>query len=186
MPRNIDPALLAALSAGTCSPVHLLQITFRSQVCCAWTGLGTLVWNGLSFLGIGSLGALGDVNESTEVRADGSSATLSGIDPLYLGEALNDIWLGAPVNRWLAAVQPGTRTLIGTPYPLFVGQVDKPQIYTGPDKITIALAFETRLINHARAANRRYTATDQRSNGYPDDSGFNWVESENCAVWQWG
>ena len=75
--------------------------------------------------------------------------------------------------RWLGAVQPGTRTLVGTPYPVFVGQVDKPSLYTGPEKSTINLALESRMVNHARASNRRYTACDQHGNGYPDDTGLN-------------
>jgi hypothetical protein len=185
MPRNIDPVLLAALSGPNPWPVHLVQLTFRSQTCYAWSGLGTLSWNGNNFLGVGSLGELGDFKEASEVRADGTSVELSGIDPIYLGESLTDIWLGAPAYRWLSAVTPGTRTLIGTPYLLFAGQVDKPTIYTGPEKMTISLALETRLINHTRAANRRYTANDQHSNGYPDDTGFNWVERDNDIALRW-
>jgi hypothetical protein len=186
MPRNIDSTLLAALSSGYCEPVHLMQITFRSQVCYAWSGLGSLTWDSNTFLGIGSLGNLGDIKESSEVRADGTSIMLSGIDPVFLAESLTDIWLGAPAYRWLGAVQPGTRTLIGTPYLLFSGQVDKPSIYTGPDKISINLALETRLINHTRASNRRYTANDQHANGYPDDTGMNWIEKLNDIALKWG
>ncbi len=186
MPRDIDPVLLAALSAGYCEPVHLLMLTFRSATRYVWSGVGDLVWGGNTFLGVGSLGALGDVKESSEVTADGTSVSLSGIDPTDLGESLTDIQLGAPAARWLGAVQPGTRTLIGTPYPLFVGQVDKPSIYTGPEKISISLALESRMINHARASNRRYTAADQHANGYPDDIAFNWVEIMNDIALVWG
>ena len=149
-------------------------------------GVGDLIWNGNTFKGVGSLGSLGDFKEGSEVRADGTTVELSGIDPVYLGEALTDIWLGAPAFRWLGAVQPGTRTLIGTPYLLFAGQVDKPSLSTGPEKMTISLALETKLINHSRAANRRYTTNDQHSNGYPDDTGFNWVETLNDIALQWG
>ena len=186
MPRTIDSTLMAALSSSYVEIVHLVQLNFRSQTCYAWSGVGSLEWNGNTFLGIGSLGTLGDFKESTEVRADGTSVMLSGIDPVFLGEALTDIQLGASAYRWLGAVEPGTRTLIGTPYLLFSGQVDKPSIYTGPDKITINLALETRLINHARASNRRYTTNDQHANGYPDDTFFNWVESLNDIALRWG
>jgi hypothetical protein len=185
MPRNIDPTLLAALSSSYCEPVHLMQIKFRTQTAYAWTGVGDLVWNGNTFKGVGSLGMLGDIKEGTEVRADGTSVLLSGIDPIYLAECLTDVWVGAPAYRWLGAVQPGTRTLIGTPYMLFSGQVDKPTHYTGPDKSTISLALETRLINHTRASNRRLTTVDQRANGYPDDTGFVWVERLNDTALDW-
>jgi len=186
MPRNIDPVLLTALSAKTCWPVHLLMLTFRSATRYVWSGVGELVWGGKTFLGVGSLGALGDVKESSEVRADGSSVMLSGIDPVDLAESLMDIRLGAPAVRWLGAVLPGTKTLIGTPYPLFVGQVDKPSVYTGPEKIAISLALESRMINHARASNRRLTLVDQHANGYPDDIGLGWVEILNDVALLWG
>jgi hypothetical protein len=185
MPRNIDSSLMAALSSGECWPVHLMQIQFRSQVSYAWSGIGSLVWAGKTFLGVGSVGTLGDIKEGTEVRADGTSVMLSGLDATYLAGCLTDIWLGAPAYRWLGAVIAGTRTLIGTPYPLFVGQVDKPTHHTGPDTMTINLALETKLINHTRASNRRLTTNDQRANGYPDDTGFVWVERLNDTALAW-
>lgn len=186
MPRSMDPLLLAAISGGEVQLAHLVQVTFRSKTSYAWTGVGDLVWNGNTFLGVGSLGSFGDYKEGIDLRADGSSLLLSGIDPEWLGEALNDIWLGAPAFRWVAAIQPGTRTLIGEPYLLFSGQVDKPSVDSGPNKITISIPLETRLINGARANNRRYTTNDQHSNGYPDDTGFNWVEPLNCIALNWG
>jgi hypothetical protein len=186
MPRNIDPVLLAALTSDYVEIVDLVLLTFRSQVCCSWSGIGDLAWNGRTFLGVGSLGVLGDVAEGTEVRADGTTVGLSGIDPIYLGEALNDIRLGGPAMRWIGAVEPGTRTLIGTPYLLFSGQVDKPTIHTGAETCGISLALETRMINHSRASNRRYTTADQHANGYPDDTSFDSVEKINDEALLWG
>lgn len=186
MPRNMDNSLLAALSAGYVEPVHLVQLTFFSQTEYIWSGTGDLAWNGNAFKGVGSLGELGDVTESTEVKASGTSVRLSGIDPVFLAEALTDIWLGGPAYRWLGAVVPGTRTLIGTPYPLFVGQVDKPKVYNGPEARTIDLALETRFINHARPTNRRYTSADQAALGYPDDTGFRWVPITSDMALRWG
>jgi hypothetical protein len=186
MPRDIDPTLLAALASPECWPIDLVQLTFNSSTRYIWTGSGPLVWNGNTFLGIGSLGSLGDITEGVEVRADGTSVELSGIDPVYLASALTDIRLGAPAYRWMGAVQAGTQTLIGTPYLLFAGQVDKPTINAGPDEITISLALETRMIRHAIPSNRRFTANDQHANGYPDDTGFNSVEIINDLALLWG
>jgi hypothetical protein len=186
MPRDVDPALLAAFQSKYVEIVDLIMLKFRSQTCYSWSGVGDLVWDGKTFLGVGSLGVLGDVQEGTEVRADGTSVGLSGIDPIYMGECLADIQLGAPAKRWIGAVQPGTKTLIGTPYLNFSGQVDKATIHTGAETQGILLALETRLINHSRASNRRYTTADQRANGYPDDSAFDSVEKINDEALIWG
>jgi hypothetical protein len=75
--------------------------------------------------------------------------------------------------------------ILGTPYPLFVGLVDKPIVTPGLNEITIALGLETRLTNLQRANARRYTAADQRLY-YPDDSAFQWVEQLNDQALKWG
>ena len=74
----LDPVLLAEMSKDSWCPVHLFMLVFRSSVQYVWSGSGTLTWNGHDFLGVGSLGAVGDVKESSEVRADGTSVTLGG------------------------------------------------------------------------------------------------------------
>jgi hypothetical protein len=131
---------------------------------------------------VGSLGAVGEIQESTEIKADGTSVQLSGIDPALLNESLNDIQLGAPATLWLGIFSEGA---VLAAYPIFVGTVDKPQIPIGPDTISIQLALETRMANLQRASNRRYTAADQRSY-YPSDTGFNWVETLNDISLIWG
>ncbi len=137
---------------------------------------------GNTYAGIGSFGAVSDIDEGSEVRADGMSIALSGIDPALMADTLNDIQVGAAVTVWLGLFKNGA--VVAT-YPLFAGTVDKPTIVAGVDTITIALALETRMANLQRATNRRYTAADQR-NYFSLDSGFNWVEVLNDIALLWG
>jgi hypothetical protein len=99
-------------------------------------------------------------------------APLSG--PRLLHEALMDIRLGAPAKIWFAMLD-GSPALIGTPYRIFSGTVDKPNVKISPDGSSITLALENRLVNLQRANNRKYTAADQHL-AHPDDTFFNFVE----------
>lgn len=183
MSRDLDSSLAAALSNGAIMPAFLLQLTFASETVAAWTGIGTLVYDTVSYLGVGSLGNISMISEGSDVRADGTVVTLSGVDPSYLTEALTDIQLGAPAKVYFGLLSNGA--LIGAPYLVFSGTVDKPSIKVGTDKITISLALENRLVNLQRASQRRYTAADQHL-AFPTDIGLNWVEILNDIAVKWG
>jgi hypothetical protein len=169
--NNIRPALLA-------------EIHFRSEVSYIWSGVGNLVYAGHTYLGVGSLGRISRIGAGVEVAAGGVTVALSGIDSNLFSESMTDIQLGAPARISFALLDPAGN-ILGTPYPLFVGLVDKPVVTPGLQEITIALALETRLTNLQRANARRYTAADQRLY-YVDDSAFQWVEQLNDQALKWG
>lgn len=100
-----------------------------------------------------------------------------------LNEALGDIQLGAAAQIYFGLLSGGT--IIGAPYLLFSGQIDQPTVNIGTDTISITLALENKLTNLARPTARRYTAADQHIL-YPDDIGFNWVETLNDIALRWG
>lgn len=175
--------MITAVTSNNFSPCYLVDLTLADgTVAHAWSGFGSIAWNGNTYAGIGSLGAVGDVEEGSEVKADGTTIALSGIDATLLSDTLGNIQVGAPATVWLGLFASGA---ISSAYVLFAGAVDKPQIEPGPDTFSIALALETKMSNLQRAGNRRYTAADQRRY-YSDDSGFNWVEVLNDIALLWG
>ncbi len=184
MSRNISSPMLAELTGNQIAPCFLAIITFRSATEYVWTGPCPLTWNGNTFTGIGSLGKISPVAEGVDINAEGMTLSLSGIDPALLAESVTDVQVGAPVTVYFALVD-GSLNIIGTPYPLFVGQVDQPSITPGTEDITISLKCESRLSDLQRANQRRYTSADQRLY-YPDDIGFSWVEILNDQALRWG
>lgn len=183
MSRNLGSPMITAITSNSQQPAFLLDIALSSGTAHAWTGVGSLSWNGNTYLGVGSFGAIDDITEGVEVKAEGTRIALSGVDPTLLNDCLNDIQLGAPATVWFAVLQNGA--ILGTPYPLFVGTVDQPMIPVGPDSLTIALKLENRMSNLQRPSMRRYTMSDQRY-FYPDDIGFSWVETLNDIALIWG
>lgn len=184
MPRTLDSTLSASLTDGLIRPVILCLLTFRSGTEYVWSGVGPLVHDAQTYKGMGSLGSLGSINEGVEVKADGTSVTLSGIDSALLNDSLTDIKAGAPAKIWYGHVGPSL-ALLGAPYLIFSGVVDKPTISPGVETCSITLSLEASMIDLGRATERRYTAADQQLY-YPTDSGFNRVEALNDISVVWG
>lgn len=182
--RTIDSTMNAGLAAQAISLAVLCQLTFASGMRCVWSGVGDLVYSGKTYTGVGSLGSIGDISGGIDVQAQGTSITLSGIDPIYLGEAMTDIQVGAPA-KILLALMSAAGAVLGVPYLLYGGTVDVPTVTMGPNTCSISLKIENRMLDLQRAQQQRYTAADQHLK-YPTDTGFNWVEILNDQVLAWG
>jgi hypothetical protein len=181
--RNIDAGMLAALESGLIRPVILAALSFRSATRYIWTGVGNLVFAGNTYVGIGSFGGLGQVKEGVDDRVDNLQISLSGIDPIILGESLTDIQQGAPATVYFGLMSD-TGTLLG-PYQLFGGVVDTADTNVGADTATITLTLESLMVDGQRPSMRRYTSADQRIQ-FPDDTAFGWVEQLNDLALIWG
>lgn len=163
-------------------PCFLLDLQLVSGTVHVWSGVGTVTWNGNSYQGVGSLGGVGEIGEGTQVRAEGTTVTLSGIDTALLNDTLADIQVNAPATVWLGAFANGA---IVAAAGAFAGVVGSPSIAVGPATLSIQVRLESAMSNLQRPTNRRYTSADQRYY-HPDDSGFNWVEVLNDIALRWG
>src|ERR1700722_13193964 len=98
MSRIINSGLMAAMTSGSLIPAWFAQLGFRSSTQYVWSGIGSLVVDGQTYLGVGSLASVGAITEGLDVNAAGTIVTLSGIDPTILNECLTDIKSGAVAN----------------------------------------------------------------------------------------
>lgn len=182
MARNADSGLLTAFASGLLVPAIFAQLGFRSSTQYAWSGVGPIVVDAQTYLGVGSVTGVGAVIEGTDVTAAGTTLTMSGIDPTVLDECLTDIKSGGEAKLWVGAFSG--LTLIAR-YLWFDGVIDKAMSTQSDTTATISLALESRLLDLGRATQRRYTAADQ-NNVFPTDTAFNWVEVLNDATFNWG
>ena len=184
MPRDLTSPMLAAIGSNALRPCVMLDLTLNSGVEYVWSGIGLIDYGGHTYKGVGSLGDVGELKEGTEVRAEGTTVALSGIDATLLNDCMNDIKLGSPAAIWIGLFDDTTAT-ITTRMPFYQGTVDKPMVALGPDSIAISLALENKMSNHQRATNRRYTSADQRYY-HPNDTGFFNVERQSDIALIWG
>ena len=182
--RDLDTVLEAELNAPVIEQVIMVALTFRSGTEYACSAGFNIVWNGQTYLGLGTLASISAVQEGTEIRADGLSLTLSGIDKKLLQDTENDVLPLAPAKVYYALVRQGK--LVGTPYLLFGGVVDAPEISVGVDTFSITLKLESRMALLNRASQRRYTSADQHANGYSDDTGFDYVPRLQNIAFRFG
>lgn len=178
----------AAIAAGNVRPALLYEGEFAlgspSDTLRLWTGIGDLVWNGKTFTGAGRLLKITPIQESRDLRAIGFTGTLSGMPSADISRALGSIYQGNPGTLWLAAFD-SSWSLIADPYQLQKGRLDVAVIEDDGTTCTIQVSYESRLVDLARARERRYTNQDQQID-YSGDLGFDQVPALQDAVVIWG
>jgi hypothetical protein len=179
MPRPWTPTMIAQLTAPNIKPVLFLKMQFNTGPIFVWSGIGMLNWNGLQWTGLGQLGTISAVEESSELAATNVTFTLSGIPQDLIQDALSEVRQGNPVQLWFGTLGDDNNVL-ADPLQIFAGRMDTPTIDEGALTGTISISVENRLIDLNRARERRYTNQDQQID-HPGDLGFQYVQ----AIQQW-
>lgn len=188
MPRNLTSGELAQLSASQIAPVVFVECDFASGAVYLWTGRGNYSWNGHTWVGVGKLGQISVLNETSDVSAQSVTISLSGIPSDMLSDALNEVQCNQMVTIWLGfftATGTGGWSLVSSPAIAYQGFMDVPTIEEGVETSTISLSLENRLIILNRAKMRRYDTQDQAID-YPSDLGFEFVPFLQLWEGSWG
>lgn len=110
--------------------------------------------------GIGDLGTVGAIEETTEVRAVGLELGLSGVSPEVLEIALAEDWQGREAHVYLGILDAQGQ-LDGEPTELFGGKIDR--MVLSEDKVaSVSIAIESEMIDLERTRPLRYTPEIQR------------------------
>jgi hypothetical protein len=165
--------MLAEADAGTLHPILLAELDFASGLLRLWSGLGPLVWAGVTWTGGGNLVSVAPAAETVELAAAGARLALNGIDSEIVAIALGEAYQGRPFKLWFGALDPDG-TAVADPVPLFAGRMDVMTIDDAGETASIGLTVENRLIALERPKPLRYTAAEQRE-AYPDDAGLDFV-----------
>lgn len=173
MPRPLTPLMTAELTGALLRPVFFLQAHFLSGDIFLWSGIGTVTWNGQNWVGVGTLGTISSIQESSELQANNVTITMSGIPSDMLGQALNETRQGYAVQLWFGALGDNNN-VIADPLKCFAGRMDVPVVEEGGDTSTISITVESSLVDLQRSRLRRYTHEDQQID-FPGDLGFQYV-----------
>jgi hypothetical protein len=171
-PRLSSQAASAATSP-VAMPIVLVDLDFASGPFRAWTGIGPLEWAGMSFEGVGSIGAVGEVEETIELRAVRLTLALSPVPQAVVDIALAERSFRLRRARLWGALLSERGTFVADPFPLWVGLMDTMEVVDGAEP-RVSLSCESRLVDLERAEVRRYTDADQQA-VYPGDRFFEYV-----------
>ena len=206
MSRDLSSAVLDALDNDVVYPFFAVELLFDGdEVLRMWTGLGTLVYDSVSWYGAGNLLGVSNVEETSEIAAKGATLTLTAVPSEIISLALTQPYQGRVCNIYFGMFSRGSLQQEGSEAyilmedgskimlelretgltEIFTGYMDQMIIEEGPDSSTIQLAVENRLVDLERARVARYTSAYQKSK-YPTDLGFDFVESLQDQKLVWG
>mgnify|MGYP006433024125 FL=1 len=183
MSRSLTSAMQSAVTADLVRPIILVQCAFDSGNLNLWNGVGNLTVSSVDYVGAGTLLAIGEITETSELQANGITVTLSGITDPLLAKARDEDYQGRELKVLLGAMD-ASNGVISTPVNVFSGFIDTMVINDSSENATIQIAVENRLIGFERTRVRRYTAEDQLID-FPNDKGLEFVAdmAEKEIVW---
>jgi hypothetical protein len=185
MSRDLPAAITAALTGGDAMRLALLvEMEFASGFLRLWSGLSPLTYDDREWTGAGTLFGFGSVEETREVVANGATIFLSGIPSDLVSACINDAQQGK-IGRIYLAVLDADGAVDGDAVELFVGRLDVPTISDEGPNCTIAITYESRMIDLTRPCEFRYTHESQQVL-HPGCLGFEFVTSIQDLEITWG
>lgn len=182
--RDLTAGMQTEFEKTVKSPIIFFEGQFTSGYVRLFSGIGTLTWNGKTWLGAGSLGTITPVQETLETKAVGMRATFSGIPAANRALILSEARRGQEGNVWLGMLD-ANMNVIANPYNSFRGRLDQPEIDKQSGETIISVNYENRMIDFERPRERRYTPEDQKTR-YPDDKGLDYVPNVQNWSEKWG
>jgi hypothetical protein len=187
MSRSGLTAAYVSSSVNLIQPYVAAYMDFSGSAVRVWTGAYTKSlsddFGGGNYLGVGTLGTISSITETTEVSAKGMDLTLSGIPTEYVSLALSNNYRGREVAVYLILFNTGMTSY--EQITLFRGRMDQLIINESSETSTITVKCESRLIDLNRPSDIRYTDEAQKLL-YPTDRGLEFVASMGDKSIYWG
>ena len=186
MSRNI-PAAYVSSSVTLVQPYYAAYLGFPTGSFRLWTGQYDKTFSdefgGGTYLGVGSMGSISPITETTEVAAKGMDLTLSGIPTEYVSLALSGSYRGGDVSVYLILFNSNLSSY--EKLTVFKGTMDQMIINENGNSSTINVKCESRLVALNRPRDIRYTDEAQKAL-YPNDTGLRFVASMADKSIYWG
>jgi hypothetical protein len=173
MARTLGSGFSTHLGDMVVYPAVFFEGEFASGTVRLWSGLGDKSWNGFTWSGAGTLLGIGEIQESTDLKASGFSVSLSGMSSAVVAKAMELGNTGKKGTVYFAAFD-AAGNFYDTPIVAWQGRLDQPVIDLGAETATVGMQYEGRLIDLNRSRVRRLTNEDQQI-GFPGDLFFQHV-----------
>lgn len=181
--RGLSNDMTTEVSASELAPVLLVHLAFTSPVN-LWSGYGNITHDGTEYLGIGSLGTISPIEETTDLSTRGISMQLSGVPTALVAVALLEDYQGRACSVLFGALADNG-SLISVPVTVFSGRMDVMSIDNDGQNATITMSAENKLMDFMRARESRYTDEEQKAL-FPGDKGLEFVNAIQEKQIYWG
>lgn len=183
MARGLSAPLSAAAAAAIVRPYLLVSLDYAAAPVYVSSLPRDIDWNGQTWIGIGRLGSISEIQEGGEVRSYGVSLRMSGIPLEYATSVMANDGQGRAGRIWLGFLDAG-HVPVGDPFEIFQGRIDVSDIEVGAT-ISVTVTLESRLVDWERPRIRRFTDQDQ-VRAFPGDRGFEFVQAVTDMELVWG
>ena len=181
---GIDSSIQDYLEADHQVLFLAVEAEFTTETIRAWSGDYDLSIGGATYLGVGNLLSISNIEDTMELKSSGLSVAMAGMDATVLNLALTENYQNRFITVYLGYLSGGTDTVVGT-MTLFKGRMQSMAINDDPNGSTITIDAENRLIDLSRPSNLRYTKESQKFIN-ATDSCFNRVASLQDKEIIWG
>ncbi|MBW2561660.1 MAG: hypothetical protein JRE40_12510 [Deltaproteobacteria bacterium] len=182
MSRTISATNLAEINASHLQPITMVKLEFDTPVYCH-SGVGTITFSGNDYLGVGQLGAVGNMDESEDLTPSPLSLTLSGIDAALIADALNSGAYGDAVTIY-EGYRQDDGTLVDDPWIVWKGTYEFGNI-TLDKQSNISITIKHDLAALSEKDGGRYSDEDQQVR-FSGDIGFAYVTDTAGIQLLWG
>lgn len=186
MARTIGSSFSTQLSSTQTRPFYAVEFLYSTPLR-IWTGYEEFTILGQTYLGLGNLVTISQVQESADTKANGMTISASGLNTDILSTALTQTQQGVIVNVYFGVLTTtsNAQAIVDTPYEIFSGFVDTVSINEQGDTSAISFNIESKLISLERPLDLRYTDQDQK-HFFPNDKGLEFVNDIQDKVIVWG
>lgn len=192
MSKIIDSLVQASIDSKNYSGVVLARLDFPTPYRYA-SSYDTIYWDEegggeLAYTGVGHLGSISTLNESTEVQSQSIQVQISGIPLTAIAEGFDDQYIGKPLYVWYATVDRDTGAIEGGqagPVLAFAGRMDFASITFGTTA-TISINATSRLSDWGRPRGGRFNQSYQQRHVDPTDTSFDYVKAIQNRKINWG
>jgi hypothetical protein len=182
--RSLSASMVTEVTTAQLAPVLLASLSFSTPVY-LWSGYGNLVYNSTTYLGLGTLGTISPLEETTDLAARGLTLRLSGVPTANVSLALTENYQGRECSIMFGALSPTAGTLIASPVTVFAGRMDVMQITDDGNTAEITMTAESKLMDFKRPREIRYTDEEQQQL-FPGDVGLEFVNDIQEKAIFWG
>ena len=171
MSRLISAANLTEINAAHLHEVLLVKLEFDSPLY-VHSGVGTIVYDSNSYLGVGQFGSVNNTTETEHLRPTSLTLQLSGVDSNLIAEGLDSGNFGDVVTMYLGYRQDDG-TLVDDPLLIWRGTYDHASITQGDANIvSIVVHHDLSILDETDGG--RFTDEDQQSR-FSGDIGLEYV-----------
>lgn len=173
MARDLHASLSTELAAAAVRPFFLFQIELSASTLRYSTLSRDISWNSQTWLGNDYIKSLSAIRETSDGSVEGLEVTLAGEVSALVSIALSNVRQNKPAILYLGMLD-STGAVVGDPYPIFDGFVDRCVLNDEPNETSISFFIESETIVKNQASGLRYTHEAQQAL-FAGDLGFEYM-----------